>query len=59
LKQARDYALEVVRHLDERDIQRLHEAEIDGEPDVLLASCGLIGHWRFHLQTVRQIRVDA
>jgi hypothetical protein len=59
LKQARDEALEVIRHLNERDLQRLHEAEIDGEPDVLLASCGLIGHWRFHLQTLHQIREDA
>lgn len=59
LKQALEDALEVVRHLNERDIQRLHEAEIDGEPDVILASCGLIGHWRFHLQTVHQIREDA
>ncbi|MDQ6879940.1 MAG: hypothetical protein M3082_20025 [Candidatus Dormibacteraeota bacterium] len=59
LKQAREDALEVVRRLNEKDIQRLHEAEIDGEPDVLLASCGLIGHWRFHLQAVHQIRPDA
>jgi hypothetical protein len=59
LKHARDHASEVVMHLDERDIQRLHEAEIDGEPDVLLASCGPVGHLRFHLQAVCQIRVDA
>jgi hypothetical protein len=26
---------------------------------VLMASCGLIGHWKFHLQTVLQIRGSA
>ena len=59
LGRARDEALEVVRHLNDEQVQRLHAAEIDGEPDVLMASCGLIGHWKFHLQTVLQIRGSA
>lgn len=52
----RDQALEAIQRLGDEEIQRLHESEIDGERDVLLASCGLIGHWTFHLPLVRQIR---
>lgn len=52
----RDEALDAIQHLGDEEIQRLHESEIDGERDVLLASCGLIGHWTFHLPVVRQIR---
>jgi hypothetical protein len=52
----RDEALKAIQHLGEGEIQRLHESEIDGERDILLASCGLIGHWTFHLSVVRQIR---
>jgi len=59
LGRARDEALEVVRHLSNEQVQGLHAAEIDGEPDVLMASCGLIGHWKFHLQTVLQVRASA
>jgi hypothetical protein len=29
---------------------------IDGEPDGLMATCGLIGHWTFHLPAIQQIR---
>lgn len=53
----RDEALDAIGRLGDEEIQRLHESEIDGERDVLMASCGLIGHWTFHLPLVRQIRV--
>jgi hypothetical protein len=53
---ARDEALAAIKRLSDEDIQRLHESEIDGERDALMASCGLVGHWTFHLPLVRQIR---
>jgi hypothetical protein len=52
----RDEALDAIQRLGDKEIQHLHESEIDGEPDALTASCGLIGHWSFHLPVVRQIR---
>jgi hypothetical protein len=57
LTAARDEALDAIQRLDDEDIQLLHESEIDGERDVLMASCGLIGHWTFHLPVVQQIRL--
>ena len=57
LTATRDEALDAIQRLGDKEIQRLHESEIDGEPDVLMASCGLIGHWTFHLPVVRQIRL--
>jgi hypothetical protein len=57
LKEARDEALTFVATLDDTEIERLHVAEIDGEPDALMATCGLIGHWTFHLPAIRGIRV--
>lgn len=57
LTAARDEALDEIQRLDDEDIQRLHESEIDGERDVLMPSCGLIGHWTFHLPVVQQIRL--
>lgn len=59
LKHARDEALEVVRDLNDEDIQRLHATEIDGESDVLVASCGLIGHWKFHFLPLLKVRGSA
>ncbi len=47
--QAGRECLEVIRSLDEAQIERLRRSEIDGEPDVFLASCGLVGHWTYHL----------
>jgi len=47
----------LLESLDESEIQRLHASDIDGEHDVLLASCGLIGHWEFHLHAIRPIEV--
>jgi len=52
----RDEALDAIGRLGDKEIQHLHDSEIDGERDVLMASCGLIGHWTFHLPVVRQIR---
>jgi len=37
-------------------IERLRAAEIDGEPNALMATCGLIGHWTFHFPAIQQIR---
>jgi hypothetical protein len=56
LKEARDEALRFVATLDDAEIERLRAAEIDGEPDALMATCGLIGHWTFHLPAIRRIR---
>jgi hypothetical protein len=56
LKESRDDALRFVGGLDDAAIERLRAAEIDGEPDALMATCGLIGHWRFHLPAIQQIQ---
>jgi hypothetical protein len=56
LKEARNEALTFVATLDDASIERLRAAEIDGEPDALMATCGLIGHWTFHLPAIQQIR---
>jgi len=56
LKESRDEALRFVSSLDDAAIERLRAAEIDGEPDALMATCGLIGHWRFHLPAIQQIQ---
>ncbi len=56
LKEARAEALRFVATLDDAEIERLRAAEIDGEPDALMATCGLIGHWTFHLPAIRGIR---
>ena len=56
LKEARDEALGFIASLDDSEIERLRASEIDGEPDALMATCGLIGHWTFHFPAIRQIR---
>lgn len=56
LKGARDEALRFIVSLDDAAIERLHIAEIDGEPDALMATCGLIGHWAFHLPAIQRIQ---
>lgn len=56
LKEARDEALRFIVSLDDAAIERLHMAEIDGEPDALMATCGLIGHWAFHLPAIQRIQ---
>jgi hypothetical protein len=56
LKAARDEAPMFIAGLDDSEIERLRSIEIDGEPDALMATCGLIGHWTFHLPAVLQIR---
>lgn len=56
LKAARDEAHRFIAGLDDLEIERLRSIEIDGEPDALMATCGLIGHWTFHLPAVLQIR---
>jgi hypothetical protein len=45
-----------VATLDDPEMERLRAAEIDGEPDALMATCGLIGHWTFHFPAIRRIR---
>lgn len=59
LKAARDEAQAFLAGLDDAEIERLHAAVIDGEPDGLMATCGLIGHWTFHLPAIQQIRGPA
>ena len=56
LRSARDEALRFVASLDNAEIERLRAAEIDGEPNALMATCGLIGHWTFHFPAIQQIR---
>jgi hypothetical protein len=56
LKRARDEALEATAQLSDEDVERLHATDIDGESDALMATCGLIGHWTFHLPTLKQIQ---
>ena len=56
LRDARDEALRFVASLDDAEIERLRAAEIDGEPNALMATCGLIGHWTFHFPAIQQIR---
>jgi hypothetical protein len=56
LKVAREEALELLGSLDDVEIERLRAAEIDGEPDALMATCGLIGHWTFHYPAIEQIQ---
>jgi hypothetical protein len=56
LRAAREVALALLASLDDTDIDRLHAAEIDGEPDALMATCGLIGHWTFQYPAIDQIR---
>jgi len=58
LKEARDEALRFIASLDDAEIERLRVAEIDGEPepDALMATCGLIGHWTFHFPAIQRIR---
>ena len=53
LRAAGRACLDAIRTLDDADIERLHRSEIDGEPDVFAASCGLIGHWAHHLPELR------
>jgi len=56
LKEARGEALTFVAGLDDSSIKRLRAAEIDGEPDALMATCGLTGHWTFHFPAIQAIR---
>jgi hypothetical protein len=56
LQEARHEALRFIASLDDAEIEGLRVAEIDGEPDALMATCGLIGHWMFHLPAIQRIR---
>jgi hypothetical protein len=56
LKDTRNEALSFIASLDDAAVVRLRTAEIDGEPDALMATCGLIGHWTFHLPAIQQIQ---
>jgi hypothetical protein len=56
LKDSRDEALRFIVSLDDAALVRLRAGEIDGEPDALMATCGLIGHWTFHFPAIHQIQ---
>jgi hypothetical protein len=55
LHKARQVTLSFIEELDEEAAQQLSTSEIDGEADVFMASCGVIGHWTNHLEAVREI----
>jgi hypothetical protein len=46
--------LELINGLSDEEIERLHASEVDGEPDAIDGSCGLLGHWQFHLPALRE-----
>jgi hypothetical protein len=48
--------LELINRLTDEEIERLHASEIDGEPDAIDATCGLLGHWKFHLPAIQEVR---
>jgi hypothetical protein len=55
LRAAWDEAVAITSRLDHVEIARQRAAEIDGERDVLMASCGLIGHWIFHMPAIEEV----
>jgi len=56
LRSAGAATLELINGLTDEEIERLHGSQIDGEPDAIDASCGLVGHWEFHLAAIREVR---
>jgi hypothetical protein len=55
LNEARDEARRLLASFDDIELEHLRVAEIDGEPDALMATCGLIGHRLFHVPAIQQI----
>ena len=56
LRSAAERTLRLIDQLSDKEIERLHASDIDGEHDALEASCGLVGHWTFHLTALQQMR---
>jgi hypothetical protein len=55
LRSAGAATLHLINALTDDEIERLRGSDIDGEPDAIDASCGLLGHWKFHLPAIREV----